>query len=284
MHSTVLSPDALTHARDGGENPAPAESSAPPLTLTVEVEQARPIAVPDAAPAGGSGTSGTASPSGPTPTSRPTFPSVSEATRHVMQANKSKNTKPELLVRADLRSRGLTGYRIQYKRAAGRPDVAFPGRRVAIFVHGCFWHRCPYCHPSNPKINVEFWQAKFARNRQRDERSARELVDQGWTVIVVWECRLKKKRARRTMSEVACEVRLCRPVVHAADRHHGRVVVMGRGQGRYARILRHIRATSRLSHLTDGRPGLRIERPGRCGGPVGHGANAGTGGRSHRGR
>lgn len=181
----------------------------------------------------------------------------SVATRHVMQANKSKNTKPELLVRADLRKRGLTGYRIQYKRAAGRPDVAFPGRRVAIFVHGCFWHRCPYCHPSNPKSNVAFWQAKFARNRQRDERDARELVEGGWTVVIVWECRLKKQRMRRTMSEVACEIRRCRPVAHAADRRPGRIVVVGRGQGRYARTLRHIRAHSKLSPLASKR-----KRPG----------------------
>ncbi len=194
----------------------------------------------------------------------PAPPSASEATRHVMQANKSKNTKPELLVRAGLRTRGLTGYRIQYKRACGRPDVAFPGRRVAIFVHGCFWHRCPYCNPSNPKINVDFWQAKFARNRQRDERNTRELVERGWTVLVVWECRLKKKRARRTLAEIAYEVRLSRPVVHACDRRPGRIAVMGRGQSRYASLLRHIRVMSRLSPLPAKRPGRgRRSRHGR---------------------
>lgn len=202
----------------------------------------------------------------------PTVPvpaASSVATRHVMQANKSKNTKPELLVRSDLRRRGLTGYRIQYKRAPGRPDVAFPGRRVAIFVHGCFWHRCPYCHPSNPKSNVAFWQAKFARNRQRDERDTRELVERGWTVVIVWECRLKKQRARRTMSEIACEVRCSRPVMRAADRRPGRIVVVGRGQGRYARTLRHIRAHSKLSPLAAKRPGRGLHRT------VGKGAHRG---------
>ena len=90
---------------------------------------------------------------------------VSAATRHVMQANKSKNTKPELKVRAALREAGLSGYRLHWKKAPGKPDICFPGRRVAIFVNGCFWHRCPHCGLSMPKSNVEFWEAKFARNR-----------------------------------------------------------------------------------------------------------------------
>ena len=68
---------------------------------------------------------------------------VSIATRHVMQANKSKNTKPELLVRHALRDAGLPGYRLHWKKAPGKPDVCYPGRKVAVFVHGCYWHRCP---------------------------------------------------------------------------------------------------------------------------------------------
>lgn len=155
-------------------------------------------------------------------------PATSEATRHSMQGNRSKNTKPELLVRSGLRAAGLTGYRLQWKREFGRPDVAFPGRRVAIFVHGCFWHRCPYCRPSTPRSNVDFWEAKFARNRERDERHTGELLDQGWTVIVVWECRLKKKVLRRTMDEVVAEVRLARPVRTKAEGRPGKLVVLGR--------------------------------------------------------
>ena len=124
-----------------------------------------------------------------------------------MQANRSKNTKPELLVRAALREAGLTGYRIHWKKAPGRPDVCFPGRRVAIFVHGCFWHRCPHCAPSRPKTHSEFWEAKFARNRERDARDRALLVSEGWTVVVVWECRLRKGRAETTMAEVIDLVR-----------------------------------------------------------------------------
>ena len=116
---------------------------------------------------------------------------VSEATRHVMQANKSKNTKPELRVRAALRAAGLPGYRLHWKAAPGKPDICYPGRKVAIFVNGCFWHRCPYCALSTPKSNVEFWTAKFARNRARDERDHEQLARDGWKVITIWECRLK---------------------------------------------------------------------------------------------
>ena len=162
---------------------------------------------------------------------RPSGPAVppasSEAVRHSMQGNRSKNTKPELLVRRYLREAGLTGYRLQWKGAAGRPDIAFPGRRVAIFVHGCFWHRCPYCHPSEPRSNVEFWNAKFQRNQERDRRDAQALLDAGWTVVVVWECRLKKQRVRRTMEAIAAEVALTEPVRVKADVRPGKLVVLG---------------------------------------------------------
>ena len=131
---------------------------------------------------------------------------VSAATRHVMQANKSKNTKPELKVRAALREAGLSGYRLHWKKAPGKPDICFPGRHVAIFVNGCFWHRCPHCGLSMPKSNVEFWGAKFARNRARDARDNALLVSGGWTVITIWECRLKKGRLPDASAPGACQV------------------------------------------------------------------------------
>ncbi len=161
-----------------------------------------------------------------------------------MQGNKSKNTRPELVVRTYLREHGLNGYRVQWKQASGKPDVAFPGRRVAIFVHGCFWHRCPFCNPSSPRTNVEFWHAKFERNRARDERNLRELVAEGWTVVVVWECRLKKRRVRRTMEEVAALVRRAPRVVSRRDVRPGRVVVLGRTyvHGSHGLAMRNVRA------------------------------------------
>ena len=115
----------------------------------------------------------------------------SEATRHVMQANRSKNTGPELRVRSALREAGLTGYRLHWKKAPGKPDVCFPGRRV----------------PSRPKTHPEFWEEKFARNRARDERNVRLLMETGWTVLVVWECQLKRERFDATMARIVAEVR-----------------------------------------------------------------------------
>lgn len=127
--------------------------------------------------------------------------------RRSMQGNKRSNTKPELLVRQRLREAGLTGYRLQWKQAPGRPDIAFPGRKIAIFVNGCFWHRCPNCNPSVPKRNTEFWEAKFRRNVERDARAIAELEDAGWMVLTIWECELKRDRIDQTMERVVDAVR-----------------------------------------------------------------------------
>ena len=131
---------------------------------------------------------------------------TSLATRHVMQANKSKNTKPELRVRAALREAGLPGYRLHWKACPGKPDICYPGRKVAIFVNGCFWHRCPHCDLPLPRKNVEFWEAKFRRNQERDRVDDELLVADGWTVLVVWECQLKKARFDSTIRDVVLEV------------------------------------------------------------------------------
>ena len=131
------------------------------------------------------------------------LPMTTEATRHVMQAKKGKDTKPELKVCAALREAGLSGYRLHWKKAPGHPDVCYPGRKVAIFVNGCFWHRCPYCDLPRPKSNVEYWDAKFARNRERDAREQELLVADGWKVLVVWEHALKGDRFEATVEELA---------------------------------------------------------------------------------
>lgn len=109
-----------------------------------------------------------------------------------MQANRSKNTKPELMLRLLLRDAGFPGYRLHWKKAPGHPDIAYPGRRVAVFVNGCFWHRCPHCSPPIPKSNSLFWASKFASTVERDGRKTRELREVGWTVVVIWECELKR--------------------------------------------------------------------------------------------
>lgn len=108
-----------------------------------------------------------------------------------MQGNKSKDTGPELLVRRLLREAGFPGYRLHWSRAPGRPDIAYPGRMVAVFVNGCYWHRCPECNPPTPNAHAEFWRAKFIANEERDARANAALEAAGWTVITIWECRLR---------------------------------------------------------------------------------------------
>ena len=131
----------------------------------------------------------------------PSPPASSYAVHKSMKGNKRANTKPELLVRERLRKAGLTGYRLQWK-VPGHPDIAWPGKRVAIEVRGCFWHRCPHCKPSTPKKNTEYWNAKFARNMERDAENVRKLEEMGWRVHVIWECQLKKNAIDATMADL----------------------------------------------------------------------------------
>ena len=117
----------------------------------------------------------------------------SEAVRRSMEANRSRNTGPELKLRRELTAAGLSGYRLHWKDAPGKPDIAYPGKKVAIFVHGCFWHRCPECKPKLPKRNREYWRSKFAANTERDKKNISKLKKEGWTVIIVWECDIPSK-------------------------------------------------------------------------------------------
>ncbi len=114
-----------------------------------------------------------------------------ESTSRVMSANKGKNTKPEIALRRALNLQGIRNYRLHNKNLPGRPDIAFPRAKIAVFVNGCFWHRCPICRPSFPKSNIEFWQEKFTKNKARDRKKKRELEKLGWKVIVIWECQIK---------------------------------------------------------------------------------------------
>ena len=129
----------------------------------------------------------------------------SYAVHKSMQGNKRKDTKPELVVRERLRAAGLGGYRLQWK-APGRPDIAWPGKKVCIFVNGCFWHRCPHCNPSTPKKNVAYWTAKFDRNVERDRGNVEALQADGWRVHTIWECELKKKTLDNTMARLLPEL------------------------------------------------------------------------------
>lgn len=107
-----------------------------------------------------------------------------------MSKIRAKDTKPEMIVRRLLHAEGYR-YRLHRRDLPGKPDIVFGARGKAIFVHGCFWHQ----HPASdcldgrrPKSNTDYWNAKLARNVQRDEQSIAELEARGWNVLVIWEC------------------------------------------------------------------------------------------------
>ena len=113
-----------------------------------------------------------------------------------MAAIKGKDTKPEMIVRKYLFSRGLR-FRIQVRKLPGTPDIVLSKYKTAIFVNGCFWHgheECKYFRL--PKSNVEFWKEKIERNIERDKESMQALFDLGWKVVRVWECELRNKANR----------------------------------------------------------------------------------------
>ncbi|GGH05878.1 very short patch repair endonuclease [Alsobacter metallidurans] len=113
----------------------------------------------------------------------------------IMRAVKSADTTPERLVRRLLR--GIApGYRLHRKDIPGRPDVAYVGRKAAIFVHGCFWHGHDCVRGARtPKANREYWIAKIARNRARDAAAQAALAERGWRSLVVWECETRDEAA-----------------------------------------------------------------------------------------
>ncbi|MBM3493055.1 MAG: very short patch repair endonuclease [Armatimonadetes bacterium] len=118
--------------------------------------------------------------------------------RRSMRANRSKDTGPERGLRAALWAAGLRGYRKHAPGVCGRPDVAFTRWRVAAFVAGCFWHRCPTCAKKRnlvPSANRGYWAAKFGRNVERDAGVRASLAADGWTVVWIWECELAGDRA-----------------------------------------------------------------------------------------
>lgn len=114
-----------------------------------------------------------------------------EVRRRTMQAVKSKNTTPELIVRRLLHARGYR-YRLHYDELPGCPDLVFPGRQKVIFVHGCFWHGHKCKRGSRvPKTNKTYWLNKVRSNQSRDNAYRRMLRIEGWKVLYVWECELR---------------------------------------------------------------------------------------------
>jgi DNA mismatch endonuclease, patch repair protein len=113
----------------------------------------------------------------------------------VMRAVKSHDTTPERAVRKLLSARGYR-YRLQRKDLPGHPDIAFPGRRAAIFVHGCFWHGHDCKRGARmPKANAAYWRGKIERNAARDVKTKTALETLGWRSLIVWECEIKSDAA-----------------------------------------------------------------------------------------
>ena len=114
-----------------------------------------------------------------------------EARSRNMARISGKDTSPEMTVRRLLHNMGYR-YQLHLRSLPGRPDLVFPRRRKAVFVHGCFWHRhqgCRYAY--RPKSRTDFWDGKFAQNIERDARNLCALADRGWEALVVWQCEIK---------------------------------------------------------------------------------------------
>jgi DNA mismatch endonuclease, patch repair protein len=117
-----------------------------------------------------------------------------------MASIRSKNTRPEMVVRRAMHRVGLR-YRLHVNELPGKPDLAFPGRGVAIFVHGCFWHSCPHCRDGMKKVksNLDYWRPKLLRNQARDAINRAALEAAGWRVYVIWECETRNPAQIETL-------------------------------------------------------------------------------------
>ena len=131
---------------------------------------------------------------------------VDPATRSRMMAGiKGKDTKPELLIRRLLHARGFR-FALKPARLPGRPDIVLPRWRVAVFVHGCFWHwhRCSLS--KMPSSNRPFWEEKLQKNSDRDAQAQMQLVSMGWRVATIWECATRTAAAKAGLEQVMTEL------------------------------------------------------------------------------
>jgi DNA mismatch endonuclease (patch repair protein) len=121
---------------------------------------------------------------------------------YVMSRIRGRNTSAELLLRRSLWASGLRGYRI-HGRLPGSPDICWKSLHLAVFVDGCFWHKCPMCKIRTPLNNRNYWQSKLKRNQLRDRRVDRTLGELGWTIIRFWE-----HEVRQTPSKCVRQVKI----------------------------------------------------------------------------
>ena len=134
----------------------------------------------------------------------------SEVRSKNMSAVRARNTKPEHIVRSLLHRMGYR-FRLHAEELPGKPDIILPKYRTVIFVHGCFWHQHPGCKKAKrPATRIEFWDKKLDDNITRDARNYQLLSDQGWRVLVVWECEMLDQerlavRLRRSIKAMASD-------------------------------------------------------------------------------
>lgn len=123
-----------------------------------------------------------------------------------MSRIRSKDTRPEKIVRSLLHKMGYR-FRLHVKSLPGTPDIVLPKFKTVIFVHGCFWHRhpgCPYAY--TPKSRVDFWLQKFEKNLNVHEKATNKLKDQGWRILVIWECEISELHSlERKLSNIPNE-------------------------------------------------------------------------------
>ena len=119
----------------------------------------------------------------------------------IMQNIKSKNTKPELVIRKLLHSKGYR-YKIHDKKLPGKPDIVMPKLKVVVNVHGCYWHYHGCSRSNIPKTQTGYWVDKLEHNKRRDFQNKRKLKKLGWKVIDVWECTLRKKNLEKTFNRL----------------------------------------------------------------------------------
>lgn len=130
-----------------------------------------------------------------------------EQRKYNMQQIRSKNTKPEILLRKLLFLEGFR-YRINDRKLPGKPDIVLKKYNTVIFVNGCFWHGHQDCrYFVMPKTRTEFWTEKISRNKIRDLRNSSLLQEAGWYVIIVWECELKKNNIEETLKRLIIEIK-----------------------------------------------------------------------------
>ncbi len=146
-----------------------------------------------------------------------------EQRHNAMAAVKSKNTKPEILVRRYLWSHGFR-YRTNYPGLPGKPDIVLRRYKTCIFVNGCFWHGHDNCRLFvMPKSRIDYWQTKIRRNRARDAEVEKKLLRMGWNCITIWECQLLPSKREKTLADLTY-------VLDTINSHNHRVVEYKRSE------------------------------------------------------